>query len=113
MTTAGRLLLVFIVWAAAPSPLARAEGRSASRAKRHFEAGRSQFELGHAKAALREFDVAYSLDPRPLLLYNAGLAARRAADDAAALDRFRRFLQEAPNAVEREEVRRYVSELES
>jgi tetratricopeptide (TPR) repeat protein len=81
-------------------------------AKAHFELGRAQFKHGDYEGALREFDESFKLQAAPLLLYNAGLAARKAGHDAIALKRYEDYLQRAPeDAAERAEVQRYVDEL--
>jgi tetratricopeptide (TPR) repeat protein len=81
-------------------------------AKAHFELGRAQYNHGDYEGALREFDESFKLQAAPLLLYNAGLAARKAGHDAIALKRFEDYLQRAPeDAAERVETQRYVDEL--
>jgi tetratricopeptide (TPR) repeat protein len=81
-------------------------------AKAHFELGRAQFKHGDYEGALREFDESFKLQQAPLLLYNAGLAARKAGHDPIALHRFEDYLKRAPaEAEERAEVQRYVDEL--
>jgi len=107
------LWLVLGVALVALTSTARADDKPSrlEEARAHFELGRAQFKLGNAEAALRAFDEAYRLDPRPLLLYNAGLAARKAEKREVAIDRFRRYLRDQPRAPEREEVTRYLAEL--
>jgi tetratricopeptide (TPR) repeat protein len=81
-------------------------------AKAHFELGRAQYKHGDYEGALREFDESFKLQQAPLLLYNAGLAARKAGHDAVALQRFEDYLKRAAaDAGERVEVQRYVDEL--
>lgn len=81
-------------------------------AKAHFELGRAQYKHGDYEGALREFDESFKLQQAPLLLYNAGLAARKAGHDPIALHRFEDYLNRAPaDAEERAEVQRYVDEL--
>src|ERR1700749_893608 len=81
-------------------------------AKAHFELGRAQYKHGDYEGALREFDELFKLQQAPLLLYNAGLAARKAGHDPIALRRFEDYLKHAPDdAAERAEVQRYVDEL--
>jgi tetratricopeptide (TPR) repeat protein len=82
------------------------------KAQAHFKLGKVHFDLGEYDKAIEEFDLAYRLQPLPLLLYNSGLAARRADRPALALQRFNAFLREAPKAEERPEVESYLPELE-
>jgi hypothetical protein len=82
-------------------------------AKRHFDVARAQFTLGNYAAALVEFDAAYALDPRPLLLYNAGLAARSAGSIDVAQDRLRHFVRDALDGRERDDALVYLDELKT
>lgn len=64
------------------------------RAQTHFEAGRNHYEAGAYEAAIREFEAAYELSPRPLLLYNLYLTHERAGNLQVAADTLRRYLAE-------------------
>lgn len=78
-----------------------------------FEAGREAFANGDYDEALDRFQQAYSLSPRPILLYNIGLALDRLRRDEDALSKFREYLaitlEEAP---ERTQVEARVRALE-
>jgi tetratricopeptide (TPR) repeat protein len=103
------LLLLHGVALADP-PLSSAD--RIERARAHFEMGRAHFNLGEYDAAVREFEEGYRLKPQPLFLYNIANAARRAGQSKKALEMFRRYLSEQPNAVEKREVQQRIAELE-
>jgi len=82
-----------------------------SRAKAHFDLGRTHFTLGEFEAAAKEFEQAYQYEPAPLLLYNAGQSWRRADQPEKALAYYRKYMETAPNAPERAEVEQYIAGL--
>jgi tetratricopeptide (TPR) repeat protein len=109
-----RLMIVILLVAA---PLQAQEGLGAvertERARAHFERGKAHFNLGEYDEAVREFEAGYREKPQPLFLYNIGNAARRAGQHRKALEMYRRYLSEKPNAVERRELELRIAELEA
>lgn len=81
-------------------------------AKGLFQAGAAAFEAGQFEEALRHFEAAYARSPRPKLLFNIGQAADRLRKDEVALDAFRRYLAEVPEAEGREQIEARVRVLE-
>ncbi|MCS6857156.1 MAG: tetratricopeptide repeat protein [Sandaracinaceae bacterium] len=79
-------------------------GAQDEEARRRFLEGRSAYEAGNYEEALRLFEEAYRLSPRPALLYNIGQAADRLRFDERALQAFEAYLevspQDAPNRAE-------------
>ncbi len=73
-------------------------------ARARFEAGRASFADGRFEDALNDFQRAYELAKRPILLFNVGAAADRLRKDQVALEAFERYLAEMPNAENRAEV---------
>lgn len=61
-------------------------------ARAHFNTGQAYYEHGRYADAAREFEEAYRLSSRPVLLYNMGKAYDAANDFARALDAYQRFL---------------------
>jgi tetratricopeptide (TPR) repeat protein len=94
----------------AAQPLGDKERTEQARA--HFEMGKAHFNLGEYEAAVREFEAGYRLKPQPLFLYNLGNAARRAGQAKKALDAFRSYLAERPQAPERRDVLQRIEELQ-
>jgi tetratricopeptide (TPR) repeat protein len=82
---------------------ASAQPTNDERARVHFQAGQSYFELGRYAESAQQFDEAYRLSPRPMLLANAALAFERAGDLAHAVERLEAYL--ASGAPEAEAVR--------
>jgi tetratricopeptide (TPR) repeat protein len=81
-------------------------------AKGLFQAGAAAFDAGQFEEALRHFQAAYARSPRPKLLFNIGQAADRLRQDDIALDAFRRYLAEFPEAQGREQIEARVRVLE-
>jgi tetratricopeptide (TPR) repeat protein len=104
------VLMLVALPARAEAPLGEKE--RTERARAHFEMGRAHFNLGEYEAAVREFEEGYRLRPQPLFLYNLGNAARRAGQKKKALEMFRRYLAERPDAPERREVLQRIDELQ-
>jgi tetratricopeptide (TPR) repeat protein len=73
-------------------------------AKGLFRAGRAAYDAGNFKEALDYFQQAYARSPRPKLLFNIGQSADRLRMDELALRSFEGYLQELPEADNREHV---------
>jgi tetratricopeptide (TPR) repeat protein len=67
-------------------------------AQNHFRTGRSLYDAGRFAQAAREFEEAYRLSERPLLLYNIYVAHRDANNFPAAVEALRKFLELVPDA---------------
>jgi tetratricopeptide (TPR) repeat protein len=101
------LALVTIASAADPPT---AEARAIARA--HYEKAVNHFNAGEYVAAADEFLVVHDAVPQPALLYNAAQAYRLGGDGPKALEYYRTFLKEAPEAKQRPDVERRIKELE-
>lgn len=98
--------LVLLVLSGSP------ESDEVARAKTHFQAGKTHYELGRYSEAIREFAAGYALSPRPEFLINLGQAYRASGDRVSALDMYERYLEKAPaNAKAREQVQGIVETL--
>ena len=73
-------------------------------ARRVYIEGRTAFDEGRYEDALRLFEAAYGLSPRPELLYNIGTAADRLRRNERALEAFEQYLEELPHSDLREPV---------
>jgi tetratricopeptide (TPR) repeat protein len=69
-----------------------------------FQAAREAFSNGDYETALDRFTQAYSLSPRPVLLYNIGVTLDRLRRDEEAVARFTEYLERVPDAPDRAEV---------
>jgi hypothetical protein len=65
-------------------------------AKAHFNTGQIDYDKGRFADAAHEFEEAYRLSGRSLLLYNVGKSYDGASDFARALSAYRRFVEAAP-----------------
>jgi tetratricopeptide (TPR) repeat protein len=77
-----------------------------------FEQGRVAYQEGRYRDAWDYFRQAYLLSKRPALLYNVGQAADRLRKDREALEAFRMYLAQVPQAENRREVENRVRALE-
>jgi tetratricopeptide (TPR) repeat protein len=82
-------------------------------ARNLFNAGKVAFDAGDYRDALQFFEQAYARSQRPGLLYNIGQAADRLRMDARALEAFRGYLQQLPDAENRTEVENRIRALEA
>jgi tetratricopeptide (TPR) repeat protein len=73
-------------------------------ARARFEAGRAAFAGSRYAEALADFERAYSLSGRALLLFNIGLCHDRLGHDREALAAFEQYLAREPGAENRAEV---------
>jgi tetratricopeptide (TPR) repeat protein len=84
--------------ASAQQPLSSEE----QQARSLFEAGRTAYEAGRFEQALRYFEESYELSHRAGLLFNIASAADRLQQNERALEAYRQYLREVPNAENRE-----------
>ena len=92
--------------------VASADDPSTRAAKRHFDRGQKLFTLGKFDKALDEYQKAYDASPLPDFLYNIGQCHRNLGDYEQAIFSFKRFLQLAPDAPNRDKVEIIIDELE-
>lgn len=64
-------------------------------ARIHFDAGQAYYNAGEYEQAITEFNAAYRISPRPLLLYNISMAYERLGDLPNAIENLDRYLREA------------------
>ena len=89
-----------------PSPEAVAS------AKQHFNQGNRHHELGHYQEALSEFEAAYMAVPDPVFLFNIAQCHRKMGHDKEAIEFYKSYLRNAPNAPNRADVQKRILELE-
>ncbi len=98
--------LVLVLWSAAPT------SDEVARAKVHYQAGKTHYDLGNYSEAIREFAAGYALAPKPEFLINLGQAYRASGDLRTAIDMYQRYLEKAPaNAPQRTQVQGLVADL--
>ncbi|HVY38293.1 MAG TPA: tetratricopeptide repeat protein [Polyangia bacterium] len=91
----------------------RAESGNADGAQAHFDRGAKQYNLGHFQEAIPEFEKAYDLDPSPIFLFNIAQSHRQLGNKERALFFYRRYLEQAPNAANRDDVERRMKDLQA
>lgn len=72
--------------------IAQAQESDDELARNHFLAGRSYYSQSRFEEAVREFEEAYRLSPRPPLLLNISRAAERAEDLERAIEALEQYL---------------------
>lgn len=107
--------IVTIVCAAAllATSGARAQSGNAETAQAHFDRGAKLYNLGHFQEAIADFEKAYDLDPSPIFLFNIAQSHRQLGNKERALFFYRRYLEQAPRAPNRDDVERRMKDLQA
>jgi tetratricopeptide (TPR) repeat protein len=102
-----------LVVAAAPHGAAWATGADARvrGAREHYEQAVAHYNLDEFAPALAEFREAYRLKPDPSFLFNIAQCHRKLGETDAALDFYRKYLRNLPNAPNRADVERMIADL--
>jgi hypothetical protein len=116
------LLLRILPWCVALTTwlgVAHAQEAELGRAKEYFRAGAQAYAVGEFDAAVQAFEQAYALAPRPAVLFSIGQAERRQyfldhqrPHLERAIEMFRKYLEQDPQASRRVDAVQALSELE-
>ena len=98
---AAAVTVLVALTAAGPAHAQRAEDE----ARRHFAQAEAYFQAGTYDKAAEEYRAAYDLVPRPVLLFNIGLAYEKMGDKSSAVDYYQRYLDADPRGIKSEEAR--------
>jgi len=90
--------------ATAADPAAKAKKKAAKRARRMEKAGKAAYRKGRFDDALIAFEAAYEADGKPRFLYNIARCHEKRGELAKAVGHYERYLEEAPDAEDREAV---------
>jgi len=82
-------------------------------ARQHFMAGQDYYSQGRYQKAIEEFEEAYRLDPRPLLLFNIAQAYEKLGNLSKTVDYLKRFLEAEPDTDERTSLLNKIANLEA
>jgi hypothetical protein len=82
-------------------------------ARQHFMAGQDYYTQGRYNKAIEEFEEAYRLDPRPLLLFNIAQAYEKLGQLKKTVDYLKRFLEAEPDTDERTTLLNKIANLEA
>jgi tetratricopeptide (TPR) repeat protein len=80
-------------------------------ARAHYRTGEMYYAKRRFIDAAHEFEQAFQLSGRPLLLHHAGKAYEAGEDFARALRAYRRFLEKSPDTQDRRAVEQRISDL--
>ena len=108
-----RLISVALVCLCAGASPVFAETEDAEAAKVRYEAGVKHFDLAEYEPALADFKEAYRQKADPAFLYNIAQCHRRLGHTDDAITFYQNYLRRSPDAKNREEVQRRISELEA
>jgi len=104
-------LVALAVWLA--SGAAPAQTPTSDSAQAHFDRGAKLYNLGHFQEAIPDFEKAYELDPSPIFLFNIAQSHRQLGNKERALFFYRRYLEQASHAANREDVERRMKDLQA
>jgi tetratricopeptide (TPR) repeat protein len=80
--------------------------------KLHFERATRAYDVGKYPEAIEEYQKAYEIGGDPPMLYNIAQAYRLSDQPSEAVRFYRRYLLRSPNARNRDDVERKISDLE-
>jgi hypothetical protein len=80
--------------------------------KAHYDKATRAYDVGKYNEAVEEYQKAYEIGGDPAMLYNIGQAYRLGDQPGEAVRFYRRYLQRSPNARNREDVERRITDLE-
>ncbi len=106
-----RIVLVLAFVVIVPQ-VARADDPAERSAHRHFERGEKLYNLKKYDEALAEYQKAFDASPAPEILFNIAQCYRNLGNYEDAVFTYKRFLQQEPDAPNRDKVERLITELE-
>lgn len=106
LACSGAIVLVIILSAS----LARSE--PAKTAHQYASEAEAEYNLGHFAESIPLFEKAYKINPAPILLFNLGQCHRHLGNNERALFFYRRYLDTAPKAQDRQDVEKRMADLE-
>jgi tetratricopeptide (TPR) repeat protein len=106
------LLALVIVLIAAPSVLLAQTDAQKKQAKEHYEKATRLYDVGKYGEAIAEYESAYLLVEDPALLFNIGQAYRLWDKPEEAIRTYHNYLRRRPDAPNRTDVERKITDLE-
>jgi tetratricopeptide (TPR) repeat protein len=104
------LISTVLAWSAVSGAFAQSDFDD-QRARSHFEAGTSYFQESRFEDAAREFQEAYRLSQRSMLLINIGLSFGHALKFDEAITAYQKYLETEPDAANRSEIEARIEHL--
>jgi hypothetical protein len=105
------LFLSLVGWAAVASAKTPSK-KAAAEAQKHYDAGIAAYRAGQYEQAITELEAGYALKPDPDQLYNLGQACRLARKPERALEYYRKYLDEVPDAENKAAVEQRIADVE-
>src|SRR5262245_44470609 len=106
-----RALCVLVAMAGIASASPKSSSPEQKQADALFVKGQASYESGKYPDAIEQFKEAYELVKDPVYLFNIAQSYRRVADCTAAAEYYRRYLDEAPNAENKQKVEQWLEEM--
>src|SRR3954468_9269478 len=91
---------------------ATARAQDFEAAGKHFSAAQEAFGAKHYKTAAGEFEAAYGITKDPVLLYNVAESYEKAGDGHKAVNNYKAYLREQPQAADKAEVQKRIKAIE-
>jgi len=107
----GACLLLLAVVLGSGQPAQAADPRTES-AREHSQQGDAYYKLEKYRNAIAEYEQAYLSKADPSFLYNIAQCHRLMGERAEAINFYRRFLKDAPNAPNRAIAEKHIRDLE-
>jgi tetratricopeptide (TPR) repeat protein len=104
-------VVLWAAWLSAGQPARAADPRTES-ARQHSAQGDAYYKLEKYSNAIGEYEQAYLAKSDPSFLYNIAQCHRLMGQNAEALNFYRRFLRDAPNAPNRPVAEKHIKDLE-
>jgi hypothetical protein len=89
-----------------------ADDEATEQARKHYQEGQKQFDLGLWDTAISEFAKAYEMRPDPSFLFNMAQAYRRGGNAKRAIDLYKNYLIKLPKSPQRAEVEERIQNLQ-
>jgi hypothetical protein len=105
-------LVLLVALAAAPARAADLTPAQKLEMKQLYEKATRAYDVGKYNEAIEDYQKAYEIGGDPPMLYNIAQAYRLNDQPTEALRFYRRYIQRAPSARNREDVERKIAELE-
>jgi hypothetical protein len=106
------LIITVALGAAAPVAMAQTAAQK-KQAKQHFDEAKTLFNLGKFREAVAEFERSYRLFTAPEILFMIGQCYNQLGEPPRAAFYYRRYLDEKPNAKNKDEVEAMIADIEA
>jgi hypothetical protein len=107
-----KLVLPLLIFAFVSPASAQGADPAEKESLESYQKGVTAYDLGKFDEAVQAFQKAYEIKPTPAYLYNIAQAYRQKGDASKAVFFYKRYLQKAPDAKNRDVVERRIAELE-